>query len=98
MKASMRTVPMASKKLPGLLEASDVLSEPPQVVLLDACDWNMSEDAGVFVLVLWPFSCGLPRGPEKPRNDSGGGMFCCPPVLLRLRACAGGGFVRSLNR
>lgn len=92
MNASILIVPMASKKLPGLEEASEVRCDAiwlmfHHVVLDEPWVWYASDDIAVSTLplpVLGP-ELPLPAGPEKPRNDRGGAT--CPPVLLRFRPC-----------
>jgi len=104
MKASMRIVPTASKKLfttaPGRAEASDVrIEERPLAVKFvrpamepEGCDCIFISDEPV-VLTLIPAVLDVdacpPPGPEKPRNESGGGIR--EPVLLRFRVWAAGG-------
>jgi hypothetical protein len=57
MKASIRTVPIASKKLIGRIDASDVRCDcdavvlmPPQPLVEVPWDWKMSDDPAVPML------------------------------------------------
>ena len=84
---------------PGRPDASDVRIEDRPLTLtpvypateLEPCDWYISDEPVVPTLIPAVLDVGawyevVGTGPEKPRNESGGGIR--GPVLLRFRLCA----------